>query len=219
MAFSPLDHEAITYLFDTAISASGEIALAYTTFLSGPFPNDNRVYLRKFSGGVWRAVNPVGSPPIKAYGLDLSYDRQGTLHLFYWVGDDNVRPKGFRGNLYQVTNAGLGWSQPLPLDPGGLAGYPRSAVDSDGRIYLVWERIAGDQVLPVWSQYDQGNWKPLHFLVVRTNADAWYPTVTIMPAHRTLFAWSSRSPEDVTIETSLVVPSLTQQLYLPTVTR
>jgi hypothetical protein len=219
MVFSPLDHEAITYLFDTAISAGGEIVMAYTTTLSGSFPNDNPVYLRRFSGGVWRAANPVGSPPVKAYGLDLSYDRQGLLHLFYWVGDDNVRPKGFRGSLYQIANAGLGWSQPLPLDPSGLAGYPRSAVDGDGRLYLVWERIVGDQVLPVWSQYVQGTWDTPQLLAVRTNADAWYPTVTIMPAYRILFAWSARSADDVTIETALTAPYLTQKYFLPTIIR
>ena len=75
-----------------------------------------------------------------------------------------------------------------------------------GEIYMVWERLVTDQVIPVWNRYREGAWSVAQTLAVRTAAHAWYPTVEVLPDNSLLLAWSSRSDDRVTIETVNVTP-------------
>jgi hypothetical protein len=98
------------------------------------------------------------------------------------------------------THDGLAWSEPYTIDASGNAGYPRMAADKDG-VYLVWERRIDDQVVPVWSKYTEGAWRTPQVLQVRAGAEAWHPTVDLLPNGTIVFAWSSRAFDRTTIET------------------
>jgi hypothetical protein len=115
---------------------------------------------------------------------------------------------------------GNAWSKPILIDQSGLAGYPRTATDASGRLYLVWERNKGNQVVPIWNQFSEGSWNIPQILNVETDYDAWYPTVDIMPDGKPVFTWSSRSPDYVTIdmEYSSPLPPM-KQVFLPITSR
>jgi hypothetical protein len=212
-------HEPITYLFDAATDSSGEIMVAYTAYMSAAVPNENPVYVRKYDGQ-WGTPTVVGTPPIQAYGLDLSCGADDILHLLYWFGPLPWEPRGARGNLYHMMWDGDSWSVPTTLDPGGLAGYPRSATDAAGRLYAVWERETADSVVPVWAEYSEEGWSQPEALDVRSGAEAWYPAVDILPDGQALVSWSSRSPDDVAIETEYRwLPPPAGRAFLPLVTR
>jgi hypothetical protein len=194
-------HDAITYLFDTAMTSSGEIVVAYGTYLNGSIGNQEPAYIVRYDGQ-WGAPQVVGDPPITAYGLDLSVGSGDVLHLLYWLGELSWDTRGVRGNLYHMLLRDGSWSAPTTIDSSGLAGYPRSAMDALGRLGVMWERMTADSVVPMWATYSDGMWGEAEELPVRPGAEAWYPDVNILPGGQALLYWSSQSADDVTIETT-----------------
>lgn len=217
---SPEDRYAIMYLFDTAVMSTGEIVVAYGTALNGgSVPNVEPVYIVRYDGQ-WGMPSVVGDSPITAYGLELSVDSDDVLHLFYWFGEFSWFTKGPRGNLYHMMLQGDSWSAPTAIDGSGLAGYPRSAAATLGRLGVVWERMTADSVVPVWAEYSDGMWGEAEELPVRAGAEAWYPAVDILLDGQALLSWSSQSADDVVIETtSRWLPPPTGQAFLPVVRR
>lgn len=191
-----LDHEIVPYAFDVAAYVNGELALVWAE----PVPDYSwyrYVRQRVYHNDVWEEMTTVvDASPVR--GVELQVDASEILHLAYWVEPSYMG--AHRGNVLHRTHDGLAWSEPYTLDASGNAGYPRMAADKDG-VYLVWERRIDDQVVPVWSKYTEGVWSTPQVLQVRAGAEAWYPTVDLLPDGTIVFAWSSRAFDRTTVET------------------
>jgi hypothetical protein len=208
------------YLFDAAVSKNGEIYLIYTFGMDIIHGTNNKVYLFKYDG-TWSSGNDlVGVPPIDANGIDIAFDSHDILHILYWLADPQVNQIGTEGNVYEIRyNKGI-WANPTLLDNSKLAQSTRLASGNNDSVYAIWERKINGQVVPVWNQYTNGRWNISQVLPVRQGADAWYPTVTVLPGENLFFAWSSRSNDWVTFETASSLPLSPQKTnYLPIIYR
>ncbi len=167
--------------------------------------------------GSWRPAEPLleNAPLTRVVGLDLSSDAHDRLHLVYWK-DMGSYSTTFRGNLYHLTFDGVSWSAPYTLDQSGLAGYPRTAMGKDDTFYVTWESMAGDRIVARWNEFREGQWNVPRALSLRPSAEAWYPSVNVLPEGQLIFAWSSRSADYVTIEAKSASPHPpVVRLYLP----
>lgn len=219
--------------FDVAASRNGGIVLVWND-------SEENALRQMTYDGAWGSPGVVFDLPYGYLGeLALEADATGVVHLVYWLVDysgksPTCRPHEvaspncqgaptigwFGGNLFHQTYDGTSWSTPQAVDSVGSSGYPRMSAGGQGAVYLVWEAKTGDRVLPVWNQYMGGNWNIPRILNVRPNADAWYPTVQALSDGTIAFAWSSRTPDRMTIETHLASPlPPLQRSYLPDIRR
>lgn len=211
--FSTKDHSSSRYLFDVSETNSGNIALVYTT---SNIYNDY-VYMQEYNGS-WDSPRLIGESPIIADGVSLSYDNGGLLHIVYWDSVFSYDTAGRRGNVYHLKFDAVSWSVPYIIDESGNAGFPRTAIDSEGNLLVIWERLVNSSVVPVWSQYSQGLWFTPLILNVQEDHDAWYPSVDIMLDGKPVFSWSSRSPDLVTIDVYYPLQiSIPNNTYIPVI--
>lgn len=184
----------LRYYFDVDVSGDGDIILVWTEPISGS--NETIVKQLRYNGE-WGSSTIIETT--NARGIELLTDSAGTLHIAYWLSDRD------RGNLvYRTSGDGYSWSVPKTIDNSGNTCCPRMVAGTGGKVYLVWERKIGSQVVPVWNKYANGMWHDAQTLGVRSGADAWYPTLDLLSGGRLTIAWSSRSHDRVTIETDTI---------------
>ena len=190
--------DSLKYYFDVELLANGDIILVWAE----PIGYTDDAVLRQLRyDGQWAMITDIETT--NARGIELLSDPSGTLHMVYWVGS---RAAGRGDLLHRTSQDGYSWSAPETVDPSGDASCPRMVSRPQDQLYLVWERKVGDQVVPVWKKYRTGMWDITHQLSVRTGADAWYPTVDLLPDGRVVVAWSSRSADRLTIEMEFIQP-------------
>ena len=204
------NRDFLRYLFDVAVLGDGNVIVVWAEQLhsTGPDPTLPVItVLRQLRyDGKWGSQSDIVTlgEDLSA-GVELSTDSAGILHLAYWVGPGRFRcmdDADGRGNLFHRKYDGVSWSAPEVVDDSGGACCPRMAAGTNGATYLVWERQVDSQVIPVWNKYADGMWHVARTLSVRPGADAWYPTLGLLPDGNPVIAWSSRSPDRVTIGTT-----------------
>lgn len=188
----------LKYYFDVERLANGDIILVWAEPIG--YTDDTMVRQLRYDGQ-WGTITDIETT--NARGIELSMDSSGTLHMVYWLGS---RTAGRGDLLHRTSNGGYSWSVPEAVDAGGNVCCPRMAARGDGEVYLIWEKKVGNQVVPVLGKYRNGKWGNTQEFSVRAGADAWYPTVDLLPDGKVVVAWSSRSSDRVTIETEFIGP-------------
>jgi uncharacterized repeat protein (TIGR01451 family) len=157
---------------------------------------------RRYSGS-WAAPVDIETTAWQGGGVDLVSDSQGTVHALYWYGNwpnPYVHQDSY-GNLFHRTFTGTSWSAPATVDAGGQAAAP-FMVAANGTVYAVWMRDTNSQIVPVLKKYAGSQWSSEQVFTVRPGADAYYPSLGVLPDGRLVVAWSSRSADRVTVETT-----------------
>ncbi len=196
-----INRDFLRYYFDVAVSKGGDIVMVWAE----PVEGDIAKMCQLCYDGQWSTSTVIDTANVR--GVDLVSDSVGTLYLAYWIGCEQVSWKleEGRGDLLHRTFDGSTWSAPVLVDDSGNACCPRMAAGTGGEVYMVWERKEDEHVVPVWSVYGgDGIWNKSQILNILPEADAWYPTVELLPDGSQAIAWSSRSPERVTIETVII---------------
>lgn len=124
-----------------AAGAGGDVHLSWTV-REGAAPG-LRVATSSDGGDTFGAPAVVGDPGVPADAPRLAVDGEGTVHLVY-----AETPLGsLEGSrvLYTRRPAGArAFEAPRPISDtngDGSAGYPSLALDDEGGVYVVWERI------------------------------------------------------------------------------
>ncbi|HTS28537.1 MAG TPA: discoidin domain-containing protein [Bryobacteraceae bacterium] len=189
------DDDASRYFFDVVTEQTGGIMLAWAAF------DDSMNVTLRYSryNGAWSAPSDIEATGI-AGGVALARDSEGTVHLAYWRDGLHANYTSC-GNLLHRTYAGTAWSDPDTVDSSGYgsASSPRMVATSSA-VYLVWQRNAGMQRIPVWRRWVNSAWGIDHLLAVPAGADAYYPSMELLADGRLAIAWSSRSADRASIE-------------------
>lgn len=210
----PVNRDLVRYFFDCTVADNGDIVLVW---ISG---SSDETEVREIRyDGTW------GSPSLidrtNARGVNLITDSAGTIHLLYWLGiQQSYSLEGSRGRGIMAFRKydGTSWSDLEILDDSGDSCCPRMAAGTEGEVYMIWERKEGDRVIPIWNKYENGMWHDPQRLDTRPGTDAWYPTLEVLPNTAVVGAWSSRSPDRVTIETEILVQPLVKIKHVSTET-
>jgi hypothetical protein len=208
------NRDFLRYFFDVALTGDGDILLVWADPISSEY---DAVMSQMRYDGNWGSASVIETARIR--GLELQTDSTGTVHLVYWLSELQTSTWEGRGNLVHRTYGGSSWSDPVTIDGSGNACCPRMAAGPEGEIYMVWERRDGERVVPVWNTNRGGAWRAARPLAVRAEADAWYPTVDVLPSGHVMVAWSSRSPDRVTIEIKTVAYTEPVYSYLPIIAK
>jgi hypothetical protein len=204
------NRDLLRYFFDVTLTRDGDILFVWADPISSEY---DAILSQMLYNGNWGSASVIETAYIR--GLELITDSTGTVHLVYWLSEWQSSIREGRGNLVHRTYEGSSWSDPVTVDSSGNACCPRMAAGPQGEVYLVWERSEGEQVVPIWNTYTDSAWGTAQSLAVRPEADAWYPTIDVLPDGRVVVTWSSRSPDRVTIEMATVAYTQPVYAYLP----
>lgn len=189
-------------VFDVAIKQNEEIDLVWAE--PRDWQPDINAYVKhmRYTGSWGSPVVIATSASYTSYllGVDLVYATDQTLHLVYWKGSSN-NPWG--DLIYQAFD-GTNWSSPQALTSGGYSGFPRMTAGWNGQVVLVWMQKEPSRIVPAWSSHLDGVWGETQVLSIPTGTSAYYPGVELLVGGDFGFVWSSRSPDNVTIETQIV---------------
>jgi hypothetical protein len=204
----------LRHYFDVAVLHDGDIILIWAEPLE--IVSDITEIRQLHYDGQWDSPTVIAVD--NARGVELLTDSAGTLHLVYWNGKVPMpwNGEGGRGTLVHLTYDGDLWSASEIIDNSGGACCPRMVAGENSEIYMIWERKEGEQIIPVWNKYENGGWHDAQTIGVRPGADAWYPTVEILPDGAVVSAWSSRCPDHVTIGSEIMVQPLVEITYVST---
>jgi putative Ca2+/H+ antiporter (TMEM165/GDT1 family) len=204
-----VNRDFLRYFFDVTVSNEGQLVLIWAEQVGS---NGDAVVRQLRYDGEWgEPLTIIDATNVR--GVELLTDHAGVLHLVYWLGDKQgahfvgselIEVEEGRGMLLHQTYDGASWSTHFTVDDSGSACCPRMEAGAEDIVYLVWETQSGSQVVPIWNKYADGMWDDAQTLDVRPGADAWYPTVDSLPDGKLVIAWSSRSPDRVTIGTATV---------------
>jgi hypothetical protein len=201
-----VNRDFLRYLFDVAVLGNGDIILVWAEPIGS---TDDAIVRQLCYNDQWGASTVIDTT--NARGVELLADSAGTLHLVYWLGEKQTPSSEGRGSLVHRMYNGSSWSASVTVDNSSNACCPRMAAGTGSEVYMVWERQEGEQVVPIWNKYVDGTWDEAQILGVCPEADAWYPTADLLPDGDLVIAWSSRSFDRVTIETT----TLPLEYYLP----
>lgn len=145
---------------------------------------------------------------IDVTGLTLGNDNSGNIHLVYQRGempDSNPSKAAFnegRATLEHQIYNGSTWNTAAVIDGTATNLLPQMDLEpTSGALYLIREKKVNNQVKVAWSKYSGSSWSTTELLPIRENADGWYPTVKVLDSGDVWAAFSSRCPDQVTIET------------------
>ncbi len=115
--------------------ALGPDRALYLAWTHGEDPSaDVRVARSTDGGASFQAPLVAAKTPAFSDAPKLAADRRGTLHLAYAEGDRIVHARS--------TDGARSFSAPRAVSGGG-AGFPSIAVDPQGNVGIVWERMSG----------------------------------------------------------------------------
>ena len=189
-----------TYFFDVTLVNDEDIVLVWAEYTLGSSGSASGILSQRQYDGNWTPQNDIETGNV--LGVKLSRDSTGVLHLVYWLRGDEWWNDVWGNLMHRTSVDGVTWSAPTTIDSGGNAACPWMEKDNQ-RIYLVWERNLGSQVIPVWKTYMNGAWGSAHSLSIKPGMDAWYPTAEPL-SNGFGIAWSSRSADRVAIETTII---------------
>ncbi len=187
-----------TYFASAAIDHSGNIYVAWTRTASGPGQNDVYVSRSADGGLTWSLnnirVNNFGAVTPRAneydYAASIAAAPNGTVYVA-WVQQ--------MGSWYNVTvsyslDSGNTWSaqQNVTERPtaGGAVAWPRVAVDSQNRVYVVYDRGTAARYLVNYTWSDNGRtWAAPVNLNGGTTTSGYAPTLVVDSADRVHVAW------------------------------
>jgi hypothetical protein len=151
----------------------GAIWAAWDSYENGKY----NVMVRRYdpTSGTWGTAEKVpGDGQLDAYAPDIATDSQGRLWVAYARNEVLDHAFGLRGarkdaaprpSVRMAVREAPGWRFPALIAPNAEAGFvdegdlPRIAADSDGAVWIVWQRLPGHVDWKVTAAaYRAGQW-------------------------------------------------------------
>lgn len=114
-------------------------------------------------GSSWTDLPPASTGPTESSNRHLLIDREGRLRLFWTKQVRAGAGEEDHGTDRQIFTSTYGdgrgrWSAQKQLTFREYNGFPSSAVDSRGRVHLVWYGFAGQAYQVMYSVSQDGHW-------------------------------------------------------------
>lgn len=157
---SSLASSGTTFASSQRVLAQTPNGALHLTYLK-PVEGHDHVFVARSTdnGRMWIDSTQVSAGATNATDRHLMVDRQGRLRLF-WT--QYATPASGDGEpvrqIFWSTFDGSAWSAPEQLTRREYNGVPSAAVDSQGRIHLVWYGFDGEYYQIIYRRWVDGEW-------------------------------------------------------------
>lgn len=136
----------------------------------------------------WMEVGQVSDGQFNAARTTIAIDAQNRLHIFWTKFVPEVGEEEYGQIAYRMYDRGV-WSLEEQLTHGNAySGYPSAAVDSKGRIHLVWYGFDGEAYQVFYTMSEGGGWMP-PIKLSQGFPDSVNPTVAVDSHDNVHVAW------------------------------